>query len=101
LFFGLGEATLAPDMKSDLDHLPQAKRREIAFVVDLLRKGFAFAIARRTMPRLRGGKLLKIPERLLWIRQVGTAPSLPCRFSKQTEAIGQVTLDCTPFMRPG
>lgn len=47
-------------MKSDLDHLPDAKRNELAFVVDCLRKGFAFAIARRTMPRLRGGRLLKI-----------------------------------------
>ena len=47
-------------MKSDLDHLPEAKRHELAFVVDCLRKGFAFAIARRTMPRLRGGRLLKI-----------------------------------------
>jgi predicted nucleotidyltransferase/HEPN domain-containing protein len=47
-------------MKSNLDHLPQAKRDELAFVVDVIRKGFEFAIARRTMPRLRGGKLLKI-----------------------------------------
>lgn len=47
-------------MTSDLDHLPEAKRNELAFVVDLIRKGFAFAIARRTMPRLRGGRLLKI-----------------------------------------
>lgn len=47
-------------MKSDLDHLPQAKRDELAFIVDVIRKGFEFAIARRTMPRLRGGKLLKI-----------------------------------------
>jgi predicted nucleotidyltransferase/HEPN domain-containing protein len=47
-------------MKSDLDHLPDAKRHELEFVVDCLRKGFAFAIARRTMPRLRGGRLLKI-----------------------------------------
>lgn len=47
-------------MKSDFDHLPDAKRHELAFVVDCLRKGFAFAIQRRTMPRLRGGRLLKI-----------------------------------------
>lgn len=47
-------------MKSDLDHLPEAKRHELAFVVHCLRKGFAFAIQRRTMPRLRGGRLLKI-----------------------------------------
>ena len=47
-------------MRSALDHLPEAKRHELAFVVDCLRKGFDFAIARRTMPRLRGGRLLKI-----------------------------------------
>ena len=47
-------------MKSGLEHLPEAKRHELAFVVDCLRKGFAFAIARRTMPKLRGGRLLKI-----------------------------------------
>ena len=47
-------------MKTDLDHLPSAKQRELEFVVDTIREGFAFAIARRTMPALRGGKLLKI-----------------------------------------
>lgn len=47
-------------MKTSLDHLPEGKRRELAFVVELVRDGFAFAIARRTMPSLRGGKLLKI-----------------------------------------
>jgi predicted nucleotidyltransferase/HEPN domain-containing protein len=47
-------------MRSSLEHLPEAKRRELAFVVDLLRKGFEFAISRRTMPKLRDGKLLKV-----------------------------------------
>lgn len=47
-------------MKSDLDHLPEGKRRELAYVVEALRDGFAFAIARRTMPALRGGRLLKV-----------------------------------------
>jgi predicted nucleotidyltransferase/HEPN domain-containing protein len=47
-------------MTNSLDHLPDAKRHELVFVVDLIRKGFAFAIARRTMPKLRGGRLLKI-----------------------------------------
>ena len=47
-------------MRTDLDHLPEAKRRELVHVVDVIREGFAFAIARRTMPDLRGGKLLKI-----------------------------------------
>ena len=47
-------------MKTGLDHLPEGKRRELAFVVEAVREGFAFAIARRTMPKLRGGRLLKI-----------------------------------------
>jgi len=47
-------------MKTSLEHLPEGKRRELAFVVEAIRDGFAFAIARRTMPALRGGKLLKI-----------------------------------------
>ena len=47
-------------MKTGLDHLPEAKRRELAHVVEVIREGFAFAIARRTMPDLRGGKLLKV-----------------------------------------
>jgi uncharacterized protein len=47
-------------MKRDLDHLPDAKRDELAFIVDLVREGFGFATARRTMPKLRGGRLLKI-----------------------------------------
>ena len=47
-------------MKSSVDHLPEGKRREIAFVVEAIREGFAFAIERRTMPAVRGGRLLKI-----------------------------------------
>jgi len=47
-------------MKTSVEHLPEGKRRELAFVVEAIRDGFAFAIARRTMPALRGGKLLKI-----------------------------------------
>jgi predicted nucleotidyltransferase/HEPN domain-containing protein len=47
-------------MKTSLEHLPEGKRRELAFVVEAIRDGFAFAIARRTMPALRSGKLLKI-----------------------------------------
>jgi predicted nucleotidyltransferase/HEPN domain-containing protein len=47
-------------MKNDFDHLPEAKKAELAFVAGLVRNGFAFAVERRTMPRLRGGKLLKI-----------------------------------------
>jgi predicted nucleotidyltransferase/HEPN domain-containing protein len=47
-------------MKAGSDHLPDGKRRELEFVVRLIRDGFAFAVARRTMPNLRGGRLLKI-----------------------------------------
>lgn len=47
-------------MKTSLDHLPEGKRRELAHVVDVLRNGFAFATARRTQPRTRGGQILKI-----------------------------------------
>ena len=47
-------------MKTSLDHLPEVKRRELAFVVELVRTGFAAAIAHRTQPRFQYGKLLKI-----------------------------------------
>ena len=47
-------------MRSDLDHLPKSKRRELAHVVDVIRDGFGDAISRRTMERFRKGKILKI-----------------------------------------
>jgi predicted nucleotidyltransferase/HEPN domain-containing protein len=47
-------------MRNSLDHLPEGKRRELEFVVGLIRDGFAKAIAHRTQPRFRVGKLLKI-----------------------------------------
>jgi len=47
-------------MKTSLDHLPQAKQRELAHVVETVRAGFARATAQRTQPRYRNGKLLKI-----------------------------------------
>jgi predicted nucleotidyltransferase/HEPN domain-containing protein len=47
-------------MKTSLDHLPAAKRKELDLVVNVLRDGFADAISRRTMPRFRTGKILKI-----------------------------------------
>jgi predicted nucleotidyltransferase/HEPN domain-containing protein len=47
-------------MRSDLDHLPEAKQRELAHVVDIIRRGFAEAISRRTMERFRNGRILKI-----------------------------------------
>ncbi|HEX6377281.1 MAG TPA: HEPN domain-containing protein [Allosphingosinicella sp.] len=47
-------------MKQSLDHLPEGKRRELEFVVGVIREGFAKALAHRTAPRFRVGKLLKI-----------------------------------------
>ncbi|MCW1384506.1 MULTISPECIES: HEPN domain-containing protein [unclassified Novosphingobium] len=47
-------------MKSGLDHLPEGKRRELGHVVATVRAGCAEAIAHRTQPRYRAGKLLKI-----------------------------------------
>jgi len=47
-------------VKTELDHLPQAKRHELAHVVEVIRASFAFALARRTQPRLRAGVLRKI-----------------------------------------
>jgi hypothetical protein len=47
-------------MKCSLDHLPDGKRLELDFVVGVIRQGFAKAIAHRTQPRFRTGKLLKI-----------------------------------------
>jgi len=47
-------------MKHALDHLPDGKQRELALVVETIREGFARAIAQRTQPRFRLGKLVKI-----------------------------------------
>lgn len=47
-------------MNRSLDHLPEGKRRELAHVAQIVRDGFARAIAQRTQPRFRDGKLLKI-----------------------------------------
>jgi predicted nucleotidyltransferase/HEPN domain-containing protein len=47
-------------MRTDLDHLPAAKQRELAHVVEIIRSGFAEAISHRTQPRFRNGELLKI-----------------------------------------
>lgn len=47
-------------MQSGLDHLPEGKRSELAHVVETVRAGFADAIAHRTQPRYRAGKLLRI-----------------------------------------
>ena len=47
-------------MRSDLAPLPKAKQQELAHVVEIVRNGFAQAIAHRTQPRFRNGKLLKI-----------------------------------------
>ncbi len=48
------------NVRTGLDHIPQGKRRELALVVEVLREEFARAIALRTQPKFRNGKLLKI-----------------------------------------
>ena len=48
------------EMKTRLNHLPAGKRAELAFVTDVLREGFAQAIANRTQPRFKNGRILKI-----------------------------------------
>lgn len=53
-------AATLEEMKQSLDHLPEGKRRELEFVVGVIRESFAKAIAYRTQPRFRSGKLLKI-----------------------------------------
>ena len=47
-------------MKTCLDHLPEVKRRELTHVVEVIRQGFAEAIAGRKAPRFRDGRLLKV-----------------------------------------
>ena len=59
LAYGACGATLGP-MKRSLDHLPEGKRRELEFVVGVLREGFAGALKHRTQSRFRTGKILKI-----------------------------------------
>ncbi|WP_345576023.1 nucleotidyltransferase domain-containing protein, partial [Stakelama sediminis] len=47
-------------MKSDLDHLPDIQRRELARVREILLEEFDTAIARTTSPTRRNGKVYKI-----------------------------------------
>jgi predicted nucleotidyltransferase/HEPN domain-containing protein len=47
-------------MKKSFDHLPVGKRRELAYVVEIVREGFAKAIEGRRAPRFKNGRLLKI-----------------------------------------
>jgi predicted nucleotidyltransferase/HEPN domain-containing protein len=59
----LGRRAISRDsaaVKTSLQDLPDGKRRELAHVVDVIREGFAEAIAHRTMDRFRNGKILKI-----------------------------------------
>ncbi len=48
------------NMRTDLDHLPPRKRREIARIVEILSEEFGQAIANRKAPRLKNGQILKI-----------------------------------------
>jgi len=47
-------------MKTELDHLPETKRRELARVVEILFAEFEAAIAGGTMPHKRKGAILKV-----------------------------------------
>lgn len=47
-------------MKPSLNHLPEGKRRELELVVEIMQEGFGKAVAHRTAPRFRVGKILKI-----------------------------------------
>jgi predicted nucleotidyltransferase/HEPN domain-containing protein len=47
-------------MRTSLDHLPEAKRRELARVVEILFAEFKDAVAGATMPHKRQGRILKI-----------------------------------------
>ena len=47
-------------MKTDLDHLPETKKRELARIVEILFGEFEAAIAGGTMPSKRKGAILKI-----------------------------------------
>jgi predicted nucleotidyltransferase/HEPN domain-containing protein len=47
-------------MRTSLDHLPEAKRRELARVVEILFAEFEDVVAGATMPHKRQGRILKI-----------------------------------------
>ncbi len=47
-------------MQGSLDHLPPRKRAQLAAIVGTICEGFAKAIANRSTPHLKSGKLLKI-----------------------------------------
>lgn len=47
-------------MKTSLDHLPEAKQRELAYVVETLRASFAAAIRKKRSDKYKSAQLLKI-----------------------------------------
>lgn len=47
-------------MRTELDHLPEAKRAELTLVVSVLCEEFARSLRLRTQPKYRQGKILKI-----------------------------------------
>jgi uncharacterized protein len=47
-------------VRTDLDHLPEGKRRELALVIEVLRNEFAAGLRLRTQPKFRQGRILKI-----------------------------------------
>lgn len=47
-------------VRTDVDHLPEAKRAELGVAVEIVREGFREALSRRTQERYRQGELLKL-----------------------------------------
>jgi predicted nucleotidyltransferase/HEPN domain-containing protein len=50
----------SPEMRSDLDHLPVAKRQELARIVEILFAEFEDALAGKNAPHRKAGRILKI-----------------------------------------
>ena len=47
-------------MRTDLDHLPEAKRRELQLVVEILFAEFEDALKGRNAPHRKAGRILKV-----------------------------------------
>jgi hypothetical protein len=62
-------------MKS-ADNLPEIKKHELAFVVDLIRNAFAFTV-QRDHAAVRWGRLLKTSRPCCGLRQVRCAQAPP------------------------
>ena len=47
-------------MRTDLDHLPEGKRRELQLVVEILFAEFEDALKGRNAPHRKAGRILKV-----------------------------------------